>query len=218
MAKKASLGGNPRLFNLFRNWIHQALFYLDKTELFSRVVIEVFFILILAIFFAGGLDYASWSPWDLFFSFFIVHTLNWIFNGNWWACILFAFPNLKNPGEYSTCQYLNNMATRLRNSSSISAILVFGSISREKWHGRSDIDMRILRKTGLFNAISAVMIQMRERFYAFFSKQPLDMYLADNIEFFKNLREDEYPICLLLNDNKVKKIYPTIKEKILKKL
>ncbi|MFA7156731.1 MAG: hypothetical protein WC123_03465 [Bacilli bacterium] len=218
MATKARLGGKPMFINLFKNWVHQSILYLDVTEKISRIIIEIVLVLFVYNILEYFFDFNGAYVVIVMLSFIIVHTINWIFNGNWWACIIFAFPKLMNPGEYSTCQYLNNMATRLRNSSSISAILVFGSISREKWHGRSDIDMRILRKTGLFNAISAVMIQMRERFYAFFSKQPLDMYLADNIEFFKNLREDEYPICLLLNDNKVKKIYPTIKEKILKKL
>lgn len=218
MAKKAKINGKPRLVNLFRNWIHQAFFYLDRTERISRIILEGSATLLLASAFAVVTDQHIWDLLILAVCFLIIHTLNWIFNGNWWACVLFAFPNLRNPGETATCRYLNDMGERLKNNPSISGVLIFGSLSRGKWHDRSDIDIRILRKKGILNAIAAFAVITKERVIAFLQHQPLDMYLADDIDFLLNMRKDEPPIFLLKRDARLKEAYPHGKISILKQL
>ena len=218
MAKKAIAGEKPRLLNLFCNWVHQAFFYLDRVEQIGRILLEGSATLLLATTFAVVTDRQIFDLLTLAVCFLIIHTFNWVFNGNLWACILFAFPKLRNPGETVTCQYLNDMAERLKNNPSISGLLIFGSLSRGKWHDRSDIDLRILRKPGFCNALCALSVQMRERLIAFFAKQPLDMYLADNVDFLMNMRKDEPPIFLLMRDARLEKTYPLGREIHLERL
>lgn len=218
VSKKATIGEKPRLLNLLKNWIHQSLFYMDSTERMLRVVLELFEIFVITILLSRLYEHEFIKFWILIVSFLVVHTINWVFNGNWWACILFAFPNLMNPGEMKTCRYLNAMGTRLKKSTSISGVLIFGSIARGMWHDRSDIDLRILRKPGLRNAICALSIQIRERVIALFSKQPLDMYLADDVDFLMKMRRDEPPIFLLMRDSRLTITYPSGRETSLERL
>ena len=174
--------------------------------------------LVLAIVLSFVSGHPAWYVRNLVISFIVIHTLNWVFNGNWWACVLFALPNLKNPGDESTCQYLNTMAKRVRKNSSVSGILIFGSASRHAWHDRSDIDLRLIRQPGLKNALAANFITMRERFLAFLAGQPIDMYLGDDVEFFKKMRKDEQPLFLIKRDKSLDMAYPNIKESRLKTL
>jgi len=206
---KAIIGGRIRPINLLQNWLHQGFLYLDSTERFGRAFYELIPSVILSLFLSLNFEipFLSLSLW--IWVVFTIHTINWIVNDNWWACILFTFPQLKNPGERATCLYLNGMAERLKNRHSISGVMIFGSISRNQWHERSDLDVRFLRKGGVFNGIKAVLITSCERLIAFLVKQPLDVYLADDVTFFKKMRVDEYPIFLKKDDQRLNDFYPT---------
>lgn len=122
--------------------------------------------------------------------------------------MLFTFPNLRNPGEKATCHYLNAMAERLKNIEAVSGIMIFGSVSRKQWHERSDLDMRLLRRKGFWNGIIANIILFREKVIALFYRQPLDIYLADDIKFLKKMRDDEKPVFLKKNDTRLDENYP----------
>jgi len=216
--RKAEVGSRARAINLIRNWLHQGFIYLDFTEMIARCFLEIGTTALLAWVITKALGSFEWNLHVVIFSAITIHTLNWLLNGNWWACVLFAFPGLKNPGESATCRYLNEMRERLKKSPSISGVLIFGSLSRGKWHERSDIDLRILRKPGLWNAICAIFIQIRERVIALFSKQPLDMYLADDVDFLMKMRKDEQPIFLLKRDSRLESAYPSGREIRLERL
>jgi hypothetical protein len=54
---------------------------------------------------------------------------------------------------------------------------------------------------------------MRERFQAFLSKQPMDLFLADDIDFLKKMRSDEIPLLTLCRDERLKSLYPYCREK-----
>ena len=204
---KAVIGGSARPFNLLRNWLHQGFFYLDKTERIFRIFMEIMPTLLLAYVLSVLLpDYNKFGIWIS--SLLVVHSVNWIFNDNWWACLLFAFPKMKNPGEEKTCLYLNNMASRLERNNSISSAMIFGSVSRGHWHDRSDLDVRLLRCPGIVNALCSVCVLLRERCIAVYLRQPLDVYLADGINFLMKLRKDEYPIFLKKDDDHLGAVYP----------
>lgn len=111
--------------------------------------------------------------------------------------MLFTFPGIRNAGEKASCQYLSRMAERLRTSQAISAVVIYGSVTRGKWHDKSDLDIRILREKGFLNGLVAAYIMMRERAIAFLYGQPIDMFLADSTVFLRKMREDENPIILL---------------------
>jgi len=200
---KAVLGGKIKLVVAFKNWLHQGFFYLDRTEKFYRIIWELipFFIFynILILFIP--------TIWALLISALIAHTLNWIFNDNFWTAIMFTFPKVLNQGEEKTIEYLCNIQDRLSNYSCISGLILYGSISRGTWHNKSDIDARILRKPGVLNGLRVYLILFKERYIAVLRRQPLDIYMADSIIFLNKMRNDEFPIFLVINDNKLKKRY-----------
>ena len=197
LMRKSAPGGQAKILNIPRNWIHQALFYMDRTEFWFRLVIEgigfLCSVFLLSLFFQSKA-----SDWMVIaVSFALIHTLNWILNGNWWALMMFTFPGIRNAGEKATCEYLAKMANRLRTNQSIAALVVYGSAARGQWHNKSDLDLRILREKGFLNGFTAAVITMRERAIAFFSVQPTDLFLADDAKFLSKMRKDENPIILL---------------------
>jgi hypothetical protein len=209
---KAVAGGRVRLWNLPRGWAHQGFFYLDRTQRIGRVLFEIVPTVLLAglIGRIGGIPLSSVRLWCG--SLLITHTLNWVLNGNWWAGVLFTFPHLHNRGERATCDYLNRMAGRFQRTRSISGVMVFGSVSRGQWHERSDLDLRLLRRPGVWNAMAGVLALTRERWIALWARQPLDIYLADDIPFLRRMRDDEPPVFLKKADLRLDLAYPAGKE------
>jgi predicted nucleotidyltransferase len=207
--KKAKIGGDIKFNVTIRNWIHQGFFYLDKTEMFYRLIWELipftFFIYIL-----NPIGNLNWIC-SMLLSGFISHTLNWIFNDNFWTCIMFTFPKILNPGEKLTIEYLSHLQNRTNNNESISGCMIYGSLSRGEWHIKSDLDIRILRNPGLLNGFIAYFFVFKERIIAVFKKQPLDIYLADSVCFLRKLRSDEFPIFIKNNDVRLKEEYKTKK-------
>jgi predicted nucleotidyltransferase len=206
---KSSNDGNYHLVNFLRNWLHQAITYMDTGERTVRLAMEsaeivILWVLLETFVMPAGLHAAL----PLTVSTVLVHTLNWIFNGNFWALYLFAVPNAENRGEAETVRYLNAMARRLERSASVSGLALFGSVARGKWHKCSDIDIRIIRNPGIANLIAASIVAMRERLYALLNRQPLDLFLADDVKFLRKMRSDETPIFLLKRDTRLDNEYP----------
>ena len=206
-SRKAFIGGKPKYVTLFRNWGHQGYFYLDKTERFHRTTWELIPVIFLCYTFKMVIDLNLF--YSIFLSFIIVHTYNWIVNNNFWAVVIHSMPKQKNPGENLTIEYLLTMQNRLEKSSAISGVLIYGSIARNKWHDRSDIDIRFLRKKGILNGFLSYLILRRERFIALILGQPLDSYLADSELFLQKMRKDEFPILIKNSDIRLIKEYNT---------
>ena len=206
--KKAKIGGKIKFNVTIRNWIHQGFFYLDRTEMMYRVIWEIipftFFMCILYL--AGS---SSWL-YSVVLSGFISHSLNWVFNDNFWTCIMFTFPRIMNPGEKITINYLSGLQRRIDSTDSISGCMIYGSLSRGEWQEKSDLDIRILRKSGSLNGFKAYHFVFKERVIAVFKKQPLDIYLADSTLFLSKMREDEFPIFIKNEDIGLKDLYNTV--------
>ena len=213
--KKAVPGGLPKPQTLLKNWIHQGFFYMDRGEQFFKLFIEAseFLAVFLLLYFQGrhlmGVLGITLS------SFIIVHTFNWITNNLFWSIVMFAFPNLKNRGVENTVTYLKNMADRLQRDKSITGMILFGSISRRRWHERSDLDIRLLRSPGLSNMVRANLVMMRERFIAFLLRQPADMFLADDVAFLAKMRVDEEPVFLIKRDSRLDAVYSRNPEQLI---
>ena len=208
-SKKAKIGGRVRYNVTIRNWIHQGFFYLDKTEMFYRLIWELIPFSFL-FYFLNQINDISWF-YTVMISGFFSHTINWIFNDNFWTCIMFTFPKILNPGEKLTIKYLSDLQIRTNNNESISGCMIYGSLSRGEWQIKSDLDIRILRKSGFLNGFKAYLFVFKERFIAVLKKQPLDIYLADSILFLKKMREDEFPIFIKNKDVNLKDEYKTDK-------
>jgi predicted nucleotidyltransferase len=216
--EKAKFGG-PILWNkIVRNWLHQGISYMDRGELTLRLIFESLIVIFLFFILNLFLRSPSALPFIGVSSLLIAHTINWIINCNFWALLIFAIPNLENRGETKTCNYLNKIALRLARFQSIGGVLIYGSVSRGKWHGKSDIDMRILRRPGLLNLCQSYILITKERIIAAVSMQPIDMFLADSIKFLKKMRSDEIPVFLLKRDDRLEKEYPDNHEILIERL
>lgn len=210
--RKAVPGGYPKINRLIINWVHQGLLYMDKSEKLFKISVEVAEFSLISFLLIYIEDFSLNIPEALIISFVIVHTFNWTTNNLFWSVVMFSFPNMRNPGRHKTLLYLRGMRNRLRTNRSISALALYGSISRQRWHCQSDIDVRILRRPGFLNAIIANFIISRERFIAFIKLQPTDIFLADNVEFLKKMRSDEAPIFLIQRDKSLEALYETPQE------
>jgi predicted nucleotidyltransferase len=210
--RKATVGGRIRWWNLPRGWAHQGFFYLDRTQRLGRVVFEIVPAVVLAglISVAARISLSDVGLWAA--SLAVTHTLNWVLNGNWWAGMLFTFPGLRNPGERATRDYLAGMADRLQKDHAISGVMIFGSVSRGQWHDRSDLDVRLLRRPGWRHGVAGVLVLSRERLIGLLVRQPLDVYLADDIPFLKKMRADEQPVFLKKDDPRLERAYPQSRE------
>lgn len=205
---KAVIGGRVKFVVLFRNWIHQGFFYLDRTEKFYRVIWELIPAMLMV-----WLLYSIGVIWwlNVILSLFIAHTLNWIFNDNFWTCIQFTLPNKLNPGNDKTKVYLEGMQNRMQKRASVGGCMIYGSMSRGVWKEKSDLDVRILRKSGIMNGFLGYWACWTERLIAVFAKQPLDIYMADSPEFLKKMRVDEYPIFIKADDCRLNNLYEEIR-------
>lgn len=204
--RKARPGGAVKWRNLPRNWVHQAISYMDAGELLSRLIVETAELVLVWC----ALVYLFPEMQLLFvalLAFVFVHTWNWVTNGLFWSVIIFTFPSLRNPGATATVRYLNQMRGRLLGNQCISGVMIYGSVTRGSWHDRSDIDIRFLRRPGIGALCCATWVTMRERFRAFLEKQPMDLYLADDVDFLKKMRADEMPVIMLCRDERLEKLY-----------
>jgi len=207
--RKATINGKAEYLVLIKQWIHQGFTYLDQTEMFYRVIWEIIPFSMAAFLLATFTELRI--AYILIISFLISHTLNWIFNYNFWTCITFTFPSKTNPGRQQTIKYLAKMQNRMMKYDSIGGCMLYGSIARGKWHEKSDLDMRVLRKSGFINGFKSYLIICLERLIAFLEGQPLDLYLADSENFLNKMREDEFPIFLKNNDDRLHLKYNTRK-------
>lgn len=205
--RKAIISGKVIFSNIPRNWIHQALTYMDRGELIFRLTLELTEIIL--VFTLLNKIILQNNPELLFLvSVIVVHTWNWITNSMFWALMLFTFPGMRNSGHDDTCNYLNRMSERLKKYNAISGLAIFGSPTRSCWHDRSDIDLRVVRNKGIINWFLSNFIMLRERMIAFIYMQPMDMYLADNASYLTNMRSDERPIFLIKRDLNLNEMYP----------
>lgn len=213
-ARKARPGGRPKWINIPRNWAHQALSYMDAGELSFRLVMQAAETSLVWLVLDALLPQASVYI-TAAVAIVLVHTWNWITNGLFWAVMLFTFPGLRNPGAAKTVEYLNAVRARMAATGCISGVAIYGSVTRAKWHDRSDIDIRLLRRKGLANLVCAALMTMRERWRALLAGQPMDLYLADDIDFLNKMRSDEIPLLLLARDERLRSMYPGNEERIL---
>jgi predicted nucleotidyltransferase len=202
---KAVIGGKTEYIVIIKQWIHQGFTYLDKTEMFYRIIWELVpFLIFFSTFYAFT---ESHIYMIVIISFLLGHTLNWIFNFNFWTCLCFTFPSLKNPGNDKTIKYLMKLQKRMLKEDCIGGCMIYGSLSRGVWHIKSDLDMRILRKPGFSNGFKAYLIVFKERIIAVWHKQPLDVFMADSIKFLDKVRDDEFPIFLKNEDQRLVERY-----------
>ncbi|MEN6553284.1 MAG: hypothetical protein ABFC34_10435 [Methanobacterium sp.] len=178
------------------SWIFQGTLYMDTTERNFKIILDLLMFLPLFLILNYYLNFLL----SIFLGIILAHTLNWIFNGQ----IFVLLKNLKliETSEQSFKEYLDGIKIRVENENSIIAAAAYGSISREKLKKTSDIDVRIIRKTGLMNGVKACIFVLKERAKSFFNKFPLDIYVLDSIEMIHIHIKNEAPV-VIYDPNKI---------------
>lgn len=163
------------VFAIVSHWLFQSLFYMDATERWLKIGLDV----VLSILIGSLLSMAYSSAWVWPAALMFAHTLNFLLNGQLWGV-------LKHYGFIKTHKvdfqrYVLGFKQRALAESSINQVLVYGSLARGQWKEQSDFDARIVRKPGFRNGISAAVFLLRERSRALFYIFPLDVYVLDGL-------------------------------------
>jgi len=197
----------------FRNlplyWLHQRLRYMDTSERWFHLALNmllwvgVFITLLVA-----GYGKPKWLI--AIYSLLISRSINYIFNDNLWVGLMHSFTFVKNPGLARMASYLAASQDRLSRCPSIHAYALYGGIVRNKFHAKSDLDVRYVRSPGFYNAIAANMCAARERVIAVVNRIPLDLNVGDSVAFLDKMRDDEPPVILKDSEGKLAAKYKNI--------
>jgi predicted nucleotidyltransferase len=187
-------------FRAFRNlpvgWVLQIIHSTDRTERYFRIFFEL---MIFAMLFSTLAKTNVLASHHLAFllSFVVVHTLSWLFVGNFWVYMLDSFKWVKNPGIKKTVDFMLFCRKAFTLFDCCEAVLVYGSMSRSMFHNRSDLDLRVIRRVDSPLGYIAIVIGFLVRFYSFFLIQPVDLQVVDSLQFLrKQMRDDELPIVI----------------------
>ena len=183
------------LRNIPASWIHQALNAHDRTELIFRLTAEMSSVIII---FFVLLQFMEWTVLAFISSIIIMHTFFWIFNHGIFVVLIVSFSFLHNGGIKKSISFLEYLKNIFEKADCAKAILIYGSMSRNKFHSRSDIDLRILRKDNFFLSIKCMVLAVWIRMLATIKRIPLDLLVVDSMKFLNSqMRSDEKPIIVL---------------------
>jgi predicted nucleotidyltransferase len=183
------------LRNIPVGWLTQALHSTDRSERYFRVVLEVILFTLTAVFLMAA-EKAGVIQ-SIILAFLIVHTLLWFLTGNFWVYMLDSFLIIRNPGMPKILSFVEFSRKYLTRFNAVEAILIYGSMCRKQFHGRSDLDLRVIRRRGSFVGWLALPISFLLRAYSFFIMLPVDLEVVDSLQFLKKqMREDEFPIIV----------------------
>lgn len=176
-------------------WTFQGMLLLNWRETTIKLLLDV---LLTCILYVVGLP--------LLLSFFIAHTLNYMFNGQ--AKAVYNHMGAGNKPAIDFYKGTLSMKKRLDKTNCIAAAIAYGSLSRGCYKLTSDIDIRIIPKKGEWNYWKTCFWALKERCIAFVTGYPLDMYVFTLEKTKSVMRSDELPIMVLEKDECAKQVYP----------
>lgn len=165
---------------ILRYGMAQGIHYMNWIEKIHRVCVEaLFFLMVLKIVNLVPLS----TGWRLGIALIGAHALNMILNGHIWALIkhdLYWFGFYKEWESFA--EYVEQMQTRLmkRPCIGMATAEIYGSLTCGKFSDSSDLDIRFVAKPGFWNGILTCNRVVEERFRAFISAFPLDVYMFRN--------------------------------------
>lgn len=183
--------------NIPIGWLNQALLSTDSSERVFRILLEagvlVLSVIVLSLFF-GGLPH-TFLGWSLLV--FIVHTFFWFLNGNFWVYMLDSFLWIGNTGINKTLEFTKWATNVCVSFDSIEYSLIYGSMCRNRFHNRSDLDLRFVRRRRCLRGLLALPLAFIVKSVSFFKLIPVDLQVVDSLSFLnKQMRYDEKPIIV----------------------
>lgn len=166
------------------NWAFQGIFYTKKTETIFKILYELSLLFIFCNLFIYFIDMTLLA---LFVGFLTSHTINWLINNNLFS--LFKTFKIFETTNETFISYVEKLKIEIQQNSSIMWVGIFGSQTLGEHSPFSDIDVRVVRNTGLMNAVRSFLFVQKQRLWANLNKFPLDIYLLDNINELSNMSE-----------------------------
>jgi hypothetical protein len=174
----------------------QAIHATDRSETVFRAAIEAALVAMTAY---GLVEAAAVAtlPAAVLAAFAVTHTLLWCLTGNYWVYMLDSFVWVRNPGLDKVLAFVTFAHAALTRVDCCEAILIYGSFCRGQFHGRSDLDLRALRRTDSPLGLLALPIGFALRARSFFIMMPVDLQVVDSMDFLRRqMRSDERPIVV----------------------
>lgn len=201
---------NRFLVNLFQskigivmtNWLNQGMTYMLFEEFLLKIIIDLVLFGTISAFLSL---FNIHSFLNYLISFLFAHTLNWLINGHFFNLIRYL--GYTGKGYNWLISYPDKIKQRLQKRKAISAVAIYGSISRQDANHNSDVDIRVVSQPGLINTFLVSWFVFTERFFAFFVKFPIDVFMVTQTRGLEKLRTDEPPIILFDNNGYLRKSY-----------
>jgi predicted nucleotidyltransferase len=175
---------------ILTNWLFQGILYADKTEKAFKILLDGVLATVLCFFLIPSSNAYS----GLIISLIVSHTVLFIFNGQ-----LFALAknfNIVYNEPQRIIDYAYGLKERTSKERSINCLVVYGSLVRGEIKPTSDLDVRVIRKSGIINGFRACIFGLKERSRALLHRFPLDMYVIDDPNHLLKMRQDEIPKIL----------------------
>jgi hypothetical protein len=177
---------------LARHWLVQGLAYMDPTERWFKIAIDGVLTALIALAARRWMsDYVAWP-----IGFVLAHTLNWLLNGQ--VPILLAKSGTTQITRSEFDAFVQQLSEAAVAEPAIAQIVVCGSTTSGDWSPNSDLDARIIRRSGLWNGLRACTFLLRARTRALAARFPLDMYVLDSADAVTRHIGNHEPYTLLI--------------------
>jgi predicted nucleotidyltransferase len=187
------------------NWCFQGILHADRTEKLYKILFSVFGSILTGIFLNSFFKIDIYALISL--SFFLGHTLNWIVNCNFSGLIIHRLM-ISSVTKGQLFDYLYVLEDKLKGKKWVLYCGSFGSICRGKLKDSSDIDISIVRRPGLRNAMASIMFSVKEKKFADFKKIPLEIYISDSPEnSIKRFKGENNPVVISDTYNTIDNYY-----------
>lgn len=177
---------------LLTHWVFQSVGAMGWTERVFKAAIGM------AVFLPGFLILLG--PFGPLFAavvaLLIAHTANFLLN----AHLPVVLKHLGfQVGVARIRRYAEGLQRRMQGRPQLQGVVIVGSLARSESRPGSDLDVRLVPRPGLKNALRAANLAFLERTQALVRKFPLDIYVAEGAGALEGLRESKNPIVLCDN-------------------
>lgn len=160
-------------------------------------IFKLFFETILFITFFSVFYFVTILPvhYSIITSIIITHTIFWLLFCPIWYPITCSL-NMGCIYPNKLIKYAESLNSRLQKENFILCAMITGSMSRGELHKESDLDIKIIRKNGFKNLLSAIEFIVKETLRAQASRIPLELLMSNSVEYLNKMNTDESPIAL----------------------
>jgi L-malate glycosyltransferase len=193
-----------RLGTVLSNWITQCMLYAEPVEIMFRLTLEITVCSLLVL---GCVIFFKTLQLKVFLLILLItHTITFFINGQLFVLARFLGYKFRDPEFF--IGYPLKIKMRLEKRESVLAIAVFGGLSKGLYSETSDLDMRVIARSGFVNNFVACYWVFLERLLALFYKYPLDVYVVTGKSGLEKLNTDEIPVVLFDKGEIIAALYP----------